>query len=106
MQSGLPLKTQIGIFHNEEEIASWLYYQNDSSIYAFDYIKLIKYAPFIYTDFTQEVLLRYSLFKNHNVYSFSNKFEELPAWWIDTINLLDSEYIKAEKAWQRQQQPT
>ena len=103
MTAGLPVTTQLGVFHNDEELASWLTYQNDSSIYAYDYIKLICNPDFIYTNFTNEVLTRYALFKNYNVYSYSNKFEELPARWIDMLGILDSEYNKAMEVWKRLQ---
>lgn len=103
MTAGLPVNTQIGVFKDEKELTSWLYYQNDSSIYACDYIKLIRNPDFIYTDFTKEVLQRYNLFKNHNVHSFSDTFDKLPAWWIDMLSVLDSEYNKAMIVWQKNQ---
>ena len=96
-----PIETQLRIFNNEQEIATWLTYQNSSEEYAYDYIKLIRYAPFIYTTRTQAILHRYFNLKNHNIHSFSDRFEELPAWWIDMLGIMDSEYNKAMKVWQR-----
>jgi len=97
-----PIVTQIGIFNNEQEIASWLTYRNNSEYYAQDYIAFINHSPFIYTDFTEECLARYNLQKNYNVKSYGETFEEIPAWWVDILNLIDSEIIRATQERQRQ----
>lgn len=88
------MNTQIGIFHNEKEIDRWLLTQDKSHIMAWDY-SLIGHAPYIFTDHTNEVLTRYNLLKNYQVYSFSQNFDDLPAWWIETISLIDTEMQKA-----------
>lgn len=99
-----PLHTSIGVFNDEQAIASWLWTQTNSKIYAIDYIYLIQHAPFIYTTDVQEVLLRYNAQKNYGIWSYSQNFDELPYKWIETLSLIDSELIKAaeeKKRWQK-----
>ena len=97
-----PIRTQIGIFNDHEEIAQWLFYKNDSSQYAQDYMAFISDASFIYTPFTDECLARYTLLKSFSTPSFGKDFDELPAWWIDILSLIELETNKAIQTKQRQ----
>ena len=96
-----PIDTQIGTFKNEHDLELWLNDQwiHNNKVVEFlpiDYC-LIKHSPFIYTDNIQEILNRYSLFKNYGVISFSNNYDEMPAKWIDALTLIDIELSKAQK---------
>jgi hypothetical protein len=92
-----PLTTQIGVFKNEEEIASWLIRQDITTYYPIDYIAFINHAPFIYTSLTDECLIRFKMQKD-GYQNFSNIVDEVPAWWVDIYTIMDNEYLRAQKS--------
>ena len=55
---------------------------------------------FIFSPDIEEILDRYALHKQ-GIYSFGQCYDDLPNWWVDAINLLNTEQAKATKAWQR-----
>ncbi len=89
-----PIETQIGIFQNEKDIDGWLQNQTESKIYGIDYC-FIAYPPYIFTPFIQECLTRYN-FQQKGYTSYSNHFDDLPAIWVETVSLIDSEFAKAK----------
>ena len=88
-----PLKTQIWTFENESYIDKWLTSQDNSGIYGIDYA-LKAHAPYLYTDSIQDSLARYS-FQKKGYISYSNLYDDLPALWVETVSLIDSELEKA-----------
>ena len=88
-----PSKTQIGTFKNETDIDEWLLVQTESKIYGIDY-SFIAHAPYVFTSFIQECLSRYN-FQKKGYTSYSNHFDDLPAIWVETVSLIDSELEKA-----------
>lgn len=93
-----PIKTQIGEFHNEQDIIEWMLNASDSQVLAIDYFTFIKYSPLIFTPEINEYLMRYGLLKNHNIHSYGNVLDDLPAKWVDVLSLIESEYNKATAA--------
>ena len=89
-----PINTQVGIFNDDDDLQIWL---NNGE--PFDYC-LIRHAPFIYTPFISEILQRYNYLKK-GIYSFSNIFDELPNWWIEAIEYIDSQMPEIIKEKQR-----
>ena len=92
-----PIITQIGTFHNEQEIDAWLSAQT-TEYYPQEYCATIKSHSYIYTDWIEEQLLRYKYFREFSIPSYSVIFDDLPAVWIDTLTLMDSEIKKATEA--------
>jgi len=90
-----PIKTQIGIFKNEEDIIDWMLKQDDSQILAIDYMTFIKHAPLIFTSQINEFLMRFNLLKSHNILSYGNVLDELPAVWVDALQIMEVEFNKA-----------
>lgn len=93
-----PITSQIGIFNNEDDIWAWIDKNENSQVLAIDYFTFIRYAPLIQTEDIGEYLMRYRLLKEHNLYSYGQLVDDLPAIWVDVINLIDSEIAKAQKA--------
>jgi len=93
-----PLDTQIGNFNNESQVEAWLLTQDDSKVMSIDYMTFIKHSSLIYTPEINEYIMRYNLLKNHNIHSYGNVLDDLPAKWVDVLNLLESEYHKATAA--------
>ena len=91
-----PLKTQLGIFHNEQEIEAWLLEQDRSDIFGIDYA-LIGHAPVIFTPFVEEALARYN-FTQKGHPSYTLLFDDLPARWVETMTFIDSEIAKATRS--------
>jgi len=83
-----PLDTQIGIFENEQDINQWLLNNNESG-YPHDYAAFIKSSEVIYTPQIQEYLIRYKMQKEHNIFSYSQNFDNVPAEWIDLLSWID-----------------
>lgn len=50
---------------------------------------------YVYTPEVNDIMARYSLFKTHNVHSFGSLYDELPALWVDCLNLIGNEADKA-----------
>jgi len=89
-----PIQTQIGTYNNDADLDAFLAARNDSAILAYDY-SLIAYAPYIYTPEITEYLTRYKMQKNHGLQSYGNRFEDVPAVWVDVLGLIDAEIEKA-----------
>ena len=90
-----PLNTQIGTFEDEEDIIKWMLKQEDSQVLAIDYFAFIKHSPLIFTPLVNEYIMRYNLLKTFNINSYGNVLDELPALWVDALNVMESEYNKA-----------
>ena len=96
-----PIDIQIGTFQNENDIELWMnnqwHFNNEIIEFTpIDYC-LIQHSPFIYTESIDDIITRYSLFKTHGIISFSNNYDEMPAKWIDILNLIDIELNKARE---------
>ena len=72
--------------------------QDDSQVLAVDYMTFIRHSPPIYTEEIGEYLMRYRMLNQHNIYSYGNVFDDLPAKWVDVLTIMESEIPKAEKA--------
>ena len=90
-----PIETQLGIFKDEKQIDEWLLKHNKSEVYGIDY-SFIAHAPYIFTPFIEECLLRYN-FQKKGYTSYSTHFDDLPIKWVETVSLIDSEIEKAMK---------
>ena len=58
----------------------------------FDYCLEVKDFEYVFDKFTVEMLRRYRLFKDHNVHSYGNVYDKLPAFWIDVMDILTANY--------------
>lgn len=90
-----PIHSQIGVFNDEADIDRWML---SDRFHPIDYFTFIKHLPYINTSFTNECLRRFNFLKNYNTYSFSDKMEELPNWWCEMLELMETETQKAAKA--------
>ena len=88
-----PIETQIGTFEDEKDVIDWMLEQDDSQVLAIDYITFINHLPLI----QHEYLMRFNLLKNLNIQSYGNVLDDLPATWVDALNIMESEYNKAVK---------
>ena len=84
-------------FTCDEDIDKWLIKDGNPHTYC----ALIKSKSYIFSPTVQEYLLRYKMQSNFNIISYSNKFEEIPANWIDILNHIDIEIQAALKERQR-----
>ncbi len=100
MKKEFPFNTQLDppfdIIENEDKLDLWLFEQKDEN-YPYDYGYLIKDSDYIYTPSVADKLRRYKLQKEFGIYSYSKKFEDIPAIWIDMLNIISSEIPKALK---------
>ena len=71
--------------------------QKSSQVLAVDYITFIRYAPLIYTDEIGEYLMRYKMLRKYNIKSYGDVLDDLPAVWVDVLDLIDTEAEKAMK---------
>ena len=95
IEQNFPIETQVGVFQDEQDIENWIW-KNNTPFFAYDYIYLIRYAPFVYSNFTQECLVRYNMQKN-GYQNFSNIVDEVPGWWVDIFSMMEDEFMKAQK---------
>lgn len=89
-----PLKTQIGVYQAEQDLFEFLAVREESVVLAYDY-GLINHSSFIYTPEIIDIFARYKMLRSHNIISFGNTFDDLPAVWIDVVALIDNEIEKA-----------
>lgn len=88
-----PIETQLRVFKDEQEIANYVLTSDITEFQPLDYC-FIAYAPFIFTPFVQECLERYEWMRRGHT-SFSNNYDDLPAWWVETVTLIDTEIDNA-----------
>jgi len=96
-QREFPLNTQIGMFANEQEVEQWILTDGDP----YEYASLIKVSQTIYSPQIAEYLIRYKMQKQHNIYSYSQNFDEIPAEWIDMLSYIEMCVDEATKEKQR-----
>ena len=89
-----PIHAQIGVFNDESDIDRWML---SDRFHPVDYFAFIKHLPYIFTPFVVEMLRRYKLLKEYNIYSYGQDFDKQPAWWIDLLVYMDEELQKAVK---------
>ena len=58
----------------------------------FDYCLEVDDFEYILDRKTSDYLRRFRLFKDYNVHSYSNIYDELPAVWIDVMDILTLNY--------------
>ena len=73
--------------------------ETDSEKLYFTYLIQCSDWAYIFSD-TEEIFDRYAMHKQ-GIYSFGQLYDELPNWWVDALNLLNSEEHKAIKARRR-----
>ena len=93
-----PIHTQIGVFNDESDIDRWML---SDKFHPVDYFAFIKHLPYIYTSFTKECVRRFNYFKNYNIYSFSQKLEDLPNWWVEVLDTMENAVQEAAKEFKR-----
>ena len=86
---------KIGDFENEQALIDWLLKQEDSNDYAVDYLAFIRHN--ILTPEIYEYLFRYKML-NKGIHSYSNVLDDMPAIYVDVLQVIESEVQKAMKA--------
>lgn len=96
MDNTFPIKTQIGVFHNETDIDKWILSQRSGIIMPIDYISFINH-PYIYNDTVSDSLSRFNAQKNYGIVSHSYLYDEVPAKWIDTLAVCEEHLFLAQQ---------
>ena len=63
----------------------------------YKYASFIKVESYIFTKEVNNIISRYNCSKNHGIQSFGSDYDKVPAFWIDCLNLIESEINKAQK---------
>jgi len=74
--------------------------ETDSEKLYFTYLIQCSDWAFIFDSDIDEIFDRFAMHKQ-GIFSFGNIYDELPNWWCDALNLLNSEENKAIKARRR-----
>lgn len=53
---------------------------------------------FVFDRHTIDLLRRFRFFKDHGIFSYSEKYDDLPAFWADAIDIMATNYKLALEA--------
>jgi hypothetical protein len=86
-----PIKTQIGYFPNREGLEEWFEeWKPGTEIEAYFDFTLISDWKFIFTPDVEMCFSRHGMQNRFGVYSYSQRFDDLPAKWIDILVIIDN----------------
>jgi len=63
----------------------------------FDYCLEVKDFEFVFTSEILELLRRYKFFKEYKITSYSTHYDDLPAVWLDALQIMDYNYDLATR---------
>jgi len=92
-----PVYTVSGLqINNETELEQWFlnWHEKHNFIYYYDFSCVARW-DFIFDNKIDEWIVRYNLLKSNNIQSYSNVFDELPAIWIQGLDVITTELAKA-----------
>lgn len=93
------------VINNDEELKEFLliWHENHNDIYFYDFALIGRYE-FIYTPDIASFFRRYNFLYNHKIPSYSTTFDELPAQWVQVIEIITSNLMQAKEHYLRKKQ--
>lgn len=80
--------------NNDEELEEWFanWYEKYPNIYFNDF-SLVGRWSYIFDEQIDEWIMRYNFLKSYNISSYGNTFDDLPAIWVDALNIMNTQSI-------------